>query len=84
MKTAKERIQRDQAIGKRIKKTLEEKHLTQHWLAEKVGVTDKTMSIYLFGDATISPGRLKDIACALEVTVEDLINGIIVDKECEL
>lgn len=61
--------------GKRIRKKLEEKKMSQKELAEKVGVTEVSMSRYLNGERVMSSYVLARMAKALDVTMEYIMLG---------
>ncbi len=68
-------------IGKFIAEKRKEKKLTQENLAEKLGVTSKTISRWENGNYMPDISLLKPLSEELGVTVNDLISGEKVDKE---
>ena len=62
-------------VGKNIKRFREEKSLTQDALAEKLSVTRQAVSNWECGKTEPDIETLHKIACALEVSVEELIYG---------
>ncbi len=68
-------------IGKFIAEKRKEKKLTQESLAEKLGVTSKTISRWENGNYMPDISLLKPLSEELGVTLNDLISGEKVDKE---
>ncbi len=68
-------------IGKFIAKKRKEKKLTQEKLAEKLGVTSKTISRWENGNYMPDISLLKPLSEELDVTLNDLLSGEEVDKE---
>ncbi len=68
-------------IGKFIAEKRKEKKLTQEGLAEKLGVTSKTISRWENGNYMPDISLLKPLSEELGITVNDLISGEKVDKE---
>ncbi len=68
-------------IGKFIAEKRKEKKLTQEGLAEKLGVTAKTISRWENGNYMPDISLLKPLSEELGVTLNDLISGEKVDKE---
>ncbi len=68
-------------IGKFIAEKRKEKKLTQENLAEKIGVTSKTISRWENGNYMPDISLLKPLSEELGVTLNDLISGEKVDKE---
>ena len=68
-------------IGKFIAEKRKEKKLTQASLAEKLGVTSKTISRWENGNYMPDISLLKPLSDELGVTLNDLISGEEVDKE---
>lgn len=64
----------EQTFGERLKKYRKEKHLTQQELAERVGVSDKTVSRWESGGGYPDVPVLVPLARALGVTVDDLLD----------
>lgn len=62
-------------IGEFIQFLRKEKGLTQKELAEKVNVSDKTISKWENGNSTPDIGMLKPLCDALEISVNELISG---------
>ncbi len=61
--------------GKNIKKYRDLRNYSLQVLAEKVGVTKKTIQRYENGDIRIDMERLKEVANALDVPVKKLTEG---------
>lgn len=68
-------------IGKFIAKNRKEKELTQEQLAEKLGVTAKTISRWENGNYMPDISLLKPLSELLNVTLNDLLSGEIVEEE---
>lgn len=68
-------------IGKFIAEKRKEKKLTQESLAEKLGVTPKTISRWENGNYMPDISLLKPLSEELGITLNDLISGEKVDKE---
>jgi repressor LexA len=62
-------------VGKNIKKYRDLRNYSLQVLAEKVGLTKKTIQRYENGEIKITMERLKEISVALEVTVTQLTEG---------
>lgn len=62
-------------IGKYIAKKRKERKITQKEFAEKLGVTDKTVSRWENGHYMPDITLLQDIATILDVTISELLNG---------
>ena len=62
------------SLGERISELLNQYGLTQRELAEKVGVTEVSMSRYIRGDRMPRGPILANIAAALHTTPEYLLN----------
>lgn len=56
-----------------LRKLRSEKGMTQKQLAQKVGVTDVTITHYEKGHRDPKPKMLRKLATALECTVDELI-----------
>ena len=63
-----------EAIGKRIAQFRKEQELTQVQLAEIIGVSQQTLAHYEVGRLRIAISTLNQIATALDVSIEELIN----------
>ncbi len=63
------------ATGKNIKKYRDLRNYSLQVLAEKVGLTKKTIQRYENGEHKIDMDRLKDLSVALDVTVNQLTEG---------
>ncbi|SFE42883.1 repressor LexA [Paenibacillus algorifonticola] len=63
------------ATGKNIKKYRTLRNYSLQVLAEKVGLTKKTIHRYENGEIKIDVNRLKDLSVALDVTVTQLTEG---------
>lgn len=63
------------ATGKNIKKYRDLRNYSLQVLAEKVGLTKKTIQRYENGEIRIGMDRIKDLSVALDVTVNQLTEG---------
>ncbi|MEG3038579.1 MAG: helix-turn-helix transcriptional regulator, partial [Clostridia bacterium] len=63
------------SIGKKIKEQRKLKGLTQKELAEKTGISLSAIEKYERGRLNPSLGKVKEIAEALDVTIQELIVG---------
>ena len=68
-------------IGKFIAENRKKKNLTQEQLAERLGVTSKTISRWENGNYMPDISLLKPLSEELEITLNDLISGEKVDEE---
>ena len=68
-------------IGKFIQERRKIKKLTQEELAEKLGVNNRSISRWENGKCMPDLSILKDLSKELDITINDLLNGEIVDKE---
>ena len=68
-------------IGKFIAQNRKKKNMTQENLAEKLGVTSKTISRWENGNYMPDISLLKPLSDELDVTLNDLLSGEKVDKE---
>ena len=68
-------------IGKFIAENRKKKNMTQEQLAEKLGVTSKTISRWENGNYMPDISLLKPISEELSVTLDDLLSGEKVEKE---
>ena len=62
-----------QELGKRIAKFRKDQGLTQTQLAEALGISQQTMAHYEVGRLRIAVAQLMNVAKALTVPVEDLL-----------
>ncbi|ASA22049.1 LexA family protein [Paenibacillus donghaensis] len=62
-------------VGRNIKKYRDIRNYSLQILAEKVGITKKTVQRYENGEHKFDMDRLKDLATALDVTVNQLTEG---------
>lgn len=62
-------------IGRFLQEVRKEKGLTQKDLAEKIGVSDKTISKWENGNSTPDTSMLLSISEALDVTVNEILSG---------
>ena len=67
-------------IGKFIAENRKKKNMTQEQLAEKLGVTSKTISRWENGNYMPDISMLKPLSEELEITLNDLLSGEIVEK----
>lgn len=68
-------------IGRLIYEMRKQKNLTQFELANKLGVTDRAISHWENGRRMPDLSLIKPLCDELEITVNDLLSGEIVDKE---
>ncbi len=68
-------------IGKFIKELRKEKNMTQEQLAEKMGVTDKSISRWENGKTMPDISILSVLANELNCTIPELLNGRRMTKE---
>lgn len=65
-------------VGERIAHLLNEKHMTQRELSSIINVTEVTVGRYVNDTREPKGSTLRDIASALEVSTDFLLNGITV------
>ena len=65
----------------RLRVILAEKGISNHWLAEKLGKTDMTVSRWCTNRAQPSLGQLVEIAEILEIDVKDLLESSLKEKQ---
>lgn len=70
-----------QKIGEFISKNRKDKNLTQEQLAEKLGVTSKTISRWENGNYMPDYSILKPLCTELGITVNELLNGEKIKKD---
>ncbi|CCY58281.1 transcriptional regulator XRE family [Clostridium sp. CAG:632] len=63
-------------MGEVIKKLRKRANMTQHELAELIGVKQATISLYETGKRKIDINTAQKIAIALEVSLDELFHGI--------
>lgn len=68
-------------IGRFIKQKRKEKGMTQSKLAEKLGVTDRAISKWENGNCMPDSGIITDLCKILNVTINDLFSGEVVDMK---
>ena len=68
-------------IGKFISKLRKENNMTQHVLAEKLNVTDRTISNWETGRRLPDISILKEISVIFSVTIDEIIYGKKIEKE---
>lgn len=68
-------------IGKFIAENRKKKNLTQEQLAEKLGVTSKTISRWENGNYMPDISLLKPLSTELDISLNDLLSGEKVEKE---
>lgn len=75
--------QTDLAVGKRIRALRKMAGLSQTELGNQIGVTFQQVQKYENGTNRVGAGRLTMIACALDVQIIDLFDGLVqrVDKK---
>lgn len=62
-------------IGKKIEERIQELNMSQRELAEKVGVTEATISRYINGDRTPRGDIIPKIALALNISADSLVGN---------
>ena len=62
-------------VGRNIRKFREMRNYSLQLLAEKIGVTKKTIQRYEIGEIKIDMDRLGDLANALDIKVSELMRG---------
>lgn len=62
-------------IGKFISKLRKENNMTQHVLAEKLNVTDRTISNWETGRRLPDISILKELSVIFSVTIDEIIYG---------
>ena len=75
------KIMNQEKIGKFIAELRKNKKMTQQDLAEKLGTTDKSISRWENGKCMPDLSLFPLLSKELEVSVNDLMNGEIVDKK---
>ena len=68
-------------IGKFISKLRKENNMTQHVLAEKLNVTDRTISKWETGRRLPDISILKELSVIFSVTIDEIIYGKKIEKE---
>ena len=68
-------------IGKLIAECRKNKKMTQAELAEKLGVTDKSVSKWENGICLPDAGNMPDLCKILDITINDLFSGEVVDMK---
>lgn len=63
----------DKKHPNRIRVALADKQITNHWLAEKLGVTDMTVSRWTTNKNQPSVSQLIEISKVLNVDIKDLL-----------
>ena len=63
------------ATGKFLSQKRKEKNLTQEQLAQKLGVSNKTISKWETGKCMPDYAVVKDLCAALDITVAELLDG---------
>lgn len=61
------------AFGERISEILQKKNISQKELAERIGITETTMSRYIAGTREPKPDVIANIATALHTTSDHLL-----------
>ena len=75
--------QRNELIGSRIRKVRKEKHLTQEQLGEMTNTSLTTISRLELGKQMVSVNTLFEIAEALEVGIEVILQDLMIKKPDE-
>ena len=68
-------------IGKFISKCRKDKKMTQQELAEKLGVTDKSVGNWENGRNMPDLSLFKPLCDELDITINDLLSGEVISKE---
>lgn len=68
-------------IGKFISKKRKEKNITQSELAEKLNITDRAVSKWENGNCMPDSGIIPELCKILNITINDLFSGEIVDMK---
>ena len=68
-------VKTNKAFGMRLNTLLAENDMKQMELADRIGVTDKTVSVWCAGKLTISIFRLLDISEVFGVSTDWLLKG---------
>ena len=68
-------------IGKFISKLRKENNMTQHVLAEKLNVTDRTISNWETGRRLPDISILKELSVIFSVTIDEIIYGKKIEKK---
>ena len=68
-------------IGKFIQETRKEKNITQSELAEKLNITDRAISKWENGICMPDVGTIPEICKILNITINDLFSGEVVDMK---
>jgi transcriptional regulator with XRE-family HTH domain len=71
-------------MGERILQALKMRGMTQKELSAKVGVTSSTLGGYITGSKAPDFSKLKEIACALSVSTDYLLNMDFGDSERDI
>ena len=79
-----EDINMENILGKRISDLLNQNGLTQRELAEKVGVTEVSMSRYIKGERTPKGPIIANISKALHTTTDYLLGQETMEDDAEL
>ena len=72
---------KQEEIGKFISKLRKEKNMTQQELAEKLNVTDRTISNWETGRRLPDISILKELSVIFSVTIDEIIYGKKIEKE---
>ena len=68
-------------IGKFIQEQRKEKNITQSELAEKLNITDRAISKWENGKCTPDVGTMPELCKILNITINDLFSGEVVDMK---
>ena len=68
-------------IGKFISSKRKEKNITQNELAEMLGITDRAISKWENGICLPDAGNMPDLCKILDITINDLFSGEVVDMK---
>lgn len=68
-------------IGKFIQQKRKENNITQSELSEKLGITDRAISKWENGNCMPDAAIMKDLCNILDITINDLFSGEVVDMK---
>lgn len=71
-----EKIKFDVALGRTIRKVRKKQKVTQLKLSKLIGIDEKQLSRYEYGDCGLTAYRLNQICKALGISTSEVINNI--------
>ena len=71
-----DKIKFDVALGRSLRKVRKQQKVTQLKLSKLIGIDEKQVSRYEYGDCGLSVHRLNVICKALGVNISEVINNI--------